>query len=55
MTGEVCMFNKFGFCKWEANCKKIHLDEICLLEECESRICKSMEAAVGLTIDLLSP
>ena len=39
MTGEVCMFNKFGFCKWEANCKKIHLDEICLLEECESRKC----------------
>ena len=33
------MFNKFGFCKWEANCKKIHLDEICLLEECESRKC----------------
>ena len=39
MTGEVCMFNKFGFCKWEASCKKIHLDEICLLEECESRKC----------------
>ena len=39
MTGEVCMFNKFGFCKWEANCKKIHLNEICLLEECESRKC----------------
>ena len=39
MSGDVCMFNKFGFCKWEANCKKIHLDEICLLEECESRKC----------------
>ena len=39
MSGDVCMFNKFGFCKWEASCKKIHLDEICLLEECESRKC----------------
>ena len=33
----VCMFDKFGFCKWELNCQKIHLKETCLLEECENK------------------
>ena len=37
MSGDVCMFDKFGFCKWESNCKKIHLKETCLLEECENK------------------
>ena len=32
----VCMFDKFGFCKWELKCQKIHLKETCLLEECEN-------------------
>ena len=40
MTTEVCMFDKFGFCKWEANCKKVHLREKCLLEDCEKRKCQ---------------
>ena len=39
MTGEVCMFDKFGFCKWGTSCNKVHLKETCLLEECESRKC----------------
>ena len=37
---DVCMFDKYGFCKWEGSCKKIHLKEKCLLEDCESRICQ---------------
>ena len=37
MSGDVCMFDKFGFCKWETNCKKIHLKETCHLEECENK------------------
>ena len=37
MTGEVCMYDKFGFCKWENSCKKVHLKETCLLEECENK------------------
>ena len=37
MTGEVCMFDKFGYCKLENGCKKVHLKEICLLEDCEIR------------------
>ena len=40
MSGEVCMFDKFGFCKWEASCNKVHLKETCLLEECDSRKCQ---------------
>ena len=37
MSGDVCMFDKFGFCKWGSNCNKIHLKETCLLEECENK------------------
>ena len=37
MTGEVCMYDKFGFCKWENSCKKVHLKETCILEECENK------------------
>lgn len=37
MTGEVCMYDKFGFCKRENSCKKVHLKETCLLEECENK------------------
>ena len=40
MSGKVCMFDKFGFCKWEASCNKVHLKETCLLEECDSRKCQ---------------
>ena len=40
MSGEVCMFDKFGFCKWNTSCTKVHLKEHCLLEECESRKCQ---------------
>ena len=40
MSGQVCMFDKFGFCKWEGSCKKVHLKETCLLEECDSRKCQ---------------
>ena len=32
MTGEVCMFDKL-----QNSCKKVHLKEICLLEECENK------------------
>ena len=33
----VCMFDKFGFCKWELKCQKSHLKETCLLEESENK------------------
>ena len=40
MSVIVCMFDKFGFCKWNTSCTKVHLKENCLLEECESRKCQ---------------
>lgn len=29
MEGEVCKFQKFGFCKYKESCKKKHLEETC--------------------------
>ena len=40
MSVIVCMFDKFGFFKWNTSCTKVHLKENCLLEECESRKCQ---------------
>ena len=39
MTAEICMFNKFGFCKKGDSCRKIHLVEICLKDACDARKC----------------
>ena len=39
MTAEICMFNKFGFCKKGDSCRKIHLVEICLKDGCDARKC----------------
>ena len=39
MTGEICMFDKFGFCKERDNCEKTHLTEVCVQEECDARKC----------------
>ena len=39
MTGEICMFDKFGFCKEREKCKKTHLIEVCVKEECDIKKC----------------
>ena len=39
MTGEICMFNKYGFCKNGDKCNRSHLQEVCLKRECDSRKC----------------
>ena len=39
MTGEICMFDKYGFCKEREKCEKTHLTEICVQEECDSKKC----------------
>ena len=39
MTAEICMFNKFGFCKKGDTCRKIHLVEICMKDVCDARKC----------------
>ena len=37
------MFNKFGFCKWEASFRKVHFTEICPLEEWKNRKCQKIQ------------
>ena len=39
----VCLFNKFGFCKFSLKCRKMHTEEICDVRTCSLRhpkICK---------------
>ena len=36
---EVCLFNKFGHCKFQANCRKRHVETICEREYCEILNC----------------
>ena len=42
MEDEACLFNKFGYCKFKLNCKRIHYWEICQENKtCEAKIeCK---------------
>ena len=35
----VCSFNKFGFCKFRANCRRQHIKEICSNKGCEIEKC----------------
>ena len=34
-TQNVCSFNKFGYCKFRNNCRKMHVNENCENESCE--------------------
>ena len=42
MEDEACLFNKFGYCKFNLNCKRIHYREMCQENQtCEAKIeCK---------------
>ena len=35
----ICIFNKFGFCKFKTNCRKQHILEICSNQNCETKRC----------------
>ena len=37
MEGEICQFDKFGFCKFKMDCKRIHFTEKCK----EMRTCET--------------
>ena len=39
MTREVCLFDKFSYCKNGVRCLRIHLKEICWNRECDYRKC----------------
>ena len=36
---EVCSFNKFGFCKFQKNCRKMHEDNKCEILNCDIVSC----------------
>ena len=35
----VCVFNKYGYCKFKSNCRKQHILEICSNQKCEILRC----------------
>ena len=35
----ICLFNKFGYCKFREKCRKHHINEICLEKTCEILSC----------------
>ncbi len=39
MIREVCLFDKFSFCKNGVRCTRIHLKEVCQIRECDYKIC----------------
>ena len=39
MIREVCLFDKFSFCKNGVKCSRVHLKEVCLKRECDYRKC----------------
>ena len=39
MNREVCLFDKFSYCKNGVRCLRIHLKEVCLNRECDYRNC----------------
>ena len=36
---DICLFNKYGHCKFQGTCRKRHFMNICDKEECEVRKC----------------
>ena len=39
MIREVCLFDKFSYCKNGVTCSRVHLKEVCLKRECDYRKC----------------
>ena len=39
MIREVCLFDKFAFCKNGLKCDRVHLKEVCQTRECDYRKC----------------
>ena len=35
----ICLFNKFGYCKFRERCRKHHINEICIQNTCEILSC----------------
>ena len=39
-ASNLCAYNKFGFCKHGKHCKKVHVDLLCEIENCEISTCE---------------
>ena len=40
MEDKVCVFNKYGYCKYAQNCRRKHVDIICEIGNCEEKACE---------------
>ena len=38
-TENICIYNKFGHCKFGETCQKHHLKEVCEIKSCETQNC----------------
>ena len=38
-TQSVCLFNRFGYCRYKESCRKLHVDELCDYSSCEFSKC----------------
>ena len=38
-TQHVCSFNKFGHCKFQKKCRKMHINDICESLVCDIKVC----------------
>ena len=36
---KVCLFNRFGYCRYQDVCRKLHVDELCEYSSCEFSKC----------------
>ena len=41
MDAVVCNYNKFGYCKFKENCRRLHNDVVCQEANCEVKSCFS--------------
>ena len=39
MAAPICLFNKFGYCKFGEKCRKYHINEICSEKTCDITSC----------------
>ena len=35
----LCLYNKYGYCKFSETCRKFHIKEICENQHCETKSC----------------
>ena len=46
MAAPICLFNKFGYCKFGEKCRKYHINEICSEKTCDISSCNQRHPKV---------